>query len=327
MGRPRLAHLPTCATYPGMTTYNPPPMRKCEHLPVWAHELLLALSAVVWGGAFIVLKGALDAMDPGWLLTLRFGAATLILGALFWHRLRDNLDLSHLLAGFVMGLPEGLAFLVQNVGLVGTTPGRNAFLTTTYCVMVPFLGWLLLGRRPGANNVLAAIMALAGVGLISLGEGFSLELSQGDALTLLSALFFALNIIAVGRFGSAHDSITATVVMFGTCALVCLAYAMVAEPLPRLGGLGTDFWWQMSYVVLLSTIAALLIQNMAQRHVEPSKAALILSLESVFAVIFSLLFYGEQVTLRLAAGFALIFGAVLVSELLVAGSKGEGLPA
>ena len=105
--------------------------------------------------------------------------------------------------------------------------------------------------------------------------------------------------------------------MFAVSSLICAVYALVAEPLPDLAAMPADFWWQMSYVALLSTALATLLQNLAQRHVEPSKAALLFSLESVFAVAFSVLLYGERLTPRLVAGFALIFFAVLVSELVV----------
>ena len=295
-------------------------MRLPKNIPVWAFEGAIALSALIWGASFVVVKGALDAVTPGWLVTIRFAVAGLVLSVIFWRRLRNYLDVSHVLAGVMIGVPAGLAYLIQNVGLVGTTPGRNAFLTTTYCVMVPFFNWALLRRRPGANNVAAALMALVGVGLLSLGDSgadLSPSLSSGDALTLVSACFFALNIVAVGRYAAAHDYAVITIVMFAVSSLICAVYALVAEPLPDLAAMPADFWWQMSYVALLSTALAPLLQNLAQRHVEPSKAALLFSLESVFAVAFSVLLYGERLTLRLVAGFALIFFAVLVSELVV----------
>ena len=297
-------------------------MRDSSNIPAWALELALVVTTIIWGGAFVVLKGALDAVSPGWLLAARFFLAGAILAAVFWRRLRDNLDGSHLVVGLMVGLPEGLAFLIQNVGLTDTTPGRNALLTATYCVMVPFVDWLVQRRRPGANNLVAAFMCLVGVGLVSLRGDLSPWLSGGDWLTLLSALFFALNIVAVGRYGSAHDSVTLTIVMFFVSSAVSLAYALAREPLPHALDLGADFWLQLAYLVVLASVVALLIQNVAQKKVDPSRAALLLSLESVFAMLFSVLLYGEPLTPQLALGFALVFSAVLVSEL--AGGRGKG---
>ncbi len=299
-------------------------MGKSSDIPVWALELLLVVTTVIWGGSFVVLKGALDVVGPGWLLAARFLLAGMVLAVVFWRRLRDNLDGSHLVAGLMVGLPEGLAFLVQNVGLTDTTPGRNALLTATYCVMVPFIDWLVRHHRPRANNLAAALMCLVGVGLVSLRGDLSPWLSGGDWLTLLSALFFALNIVAVGRCGSAHDSVTLTVVMFFVSSLVSLAYALAFEPVPGALELGADFWLQFGYLVILASVVALLIQNVAQRRVDPSRAALLLSLESVFAMLFSVLLYGEPLTPQLALGFALVFSAVLVSELAGGGGGEKG---
>ena len=194
--------------------------------PVWVFELGLLLAAVIWGGAFVVLKDTLDAMTPIWIIAVRF------MVAIFHRRLARYLDASHVLAGVVIGLPEAIAFIIQNVGLSGTTPGRNAFLTATYCVMVPFLNWAFLRRRPGANSVVAALLCLTGVGFLALSSERGFGLGLGDVVTLVSSLFFALNIVAVGRFGRAHDAMVITTVMFALAAVLCTAVALVAEPVP-----------------------------------------------------------------------------------------------
>lgn len=298
-------------------------MGKGGNVPVWAWELAMVGATVIWGGSFVVLKGALDAMSAGWLMTLRFALSTLALSALFWPRLRDNLDGSHLVAGLAVGVLEGLAFVVQNVGLSLTTPGRNAFLTATYVVMTPFLVALLARRAPRASSVGAAILCLAGIGLLSLGDDLSPSLGAGDWLTLLSALLFAAQMTLMGRLAPAHDVVTLTACMFGAGTLTCLAYSLVAEPLPDLVGLPADFWWQLAYVVLLATLVALLVQNKVQEHVSPSKAALLSSLESVFGVVFSVALYGEEVTPQILAGFCLIFAAIVLSEMAPGGKRQE----
>ena len=180
--------------------------------------------------------------------------------------------------------------------------------------MVPFLNWAFLRRRPGANSVVAALLCLTGVGFLALSGERGFGLGFGDVVTLVSSLFFALNIVAVGRFGRAHDAMVITTVMFALSAVLCTAVALVAEPVPNFAALTPRFWGCMAYVVLGSTVAALLLQNVGQRHVPPAQAALLLSLESVFAVLFSIVFYGEKVTPPLMAGFVLIFVAITVSQ-------------
>lgn len=285
-------------------------------VPQWVWKLSLAVCAAIWGGSFVVMKDTLDVIPPAWLMGIRFAASTVIVGALFWRRLRDNLDLSHLAMGAILGLASGAAFVVQNVGLDDTTPGRNAFLTATYCVMTPFINWLVTRRRPGAGNLVAALLAIVGVGLVALGDDLSLIMSGGDWLTLVSAVLFAVHIVLVARFSSAHDVMTLTVVQLGVSALVALGTALVMGPPPAPSVFASaDVWFSLAYLVLLSSCVCMVVQNLGQAHVPPAQASLLLSLESVFAVVSSVIFYNELVTPRIAVGFGTIFVAVLVSEL------------
>ena len=285
-------------------------------VPTWAWKLSLAACAAIWGGSFVVMKDTLDSIPPAWLMGIRFAASAVIVGVLFWRTLRDNLDVSHLTMGAILGVASGAAFVVQNIGLDDTTPGRNAFLTATYCVMTPFINWLVTRQRPGKNNVVAALLAIVGVGLVALGDDLSLVMSGGDWLTLVAAVLFAVHIVLVARFSSAHDVMTLTVVQLAVSAVLALGVALLTEqpPAPETFA-SADTWLSLGYLVLLSSCVCMVFQNLGQAHVPPAQASLLLSLESVFAVVASVVFYHELVTPRIAAGFATIFVAVLVSEL------------
>ena len=204
-------------------------MKTPRDIPSWAYAVAVVLTTVAYGASYVVIKDAMEAVATSWLLAMRFGLAALVLGVAFRRRIVRTIDLGHVLAGVVVGLPEALGFLLQNLGLTQTSPGRNAFLTATYCVMVPFLAWAVERRRPGANNVVAALMCLTGVGLLSLTGRQSLSLGAGDWLTLFSALMYASNMVAVGRLGRAHDAVCLTFLMLATCALVCLGLAALVE--------------------------------------------------------------------------------------------------
>jgi drug/metabolite transporter (DMT)-like permease len=283
---------------------------------MWAWKLALASCALIWGGSFVIIKGSLDAMPACSLMALRFLLAALLLGAVCWRQLRDNFDWSHLLAGSILGVLAGAAYAVQNVGLTYTTPGRSAFLTAVYCVLVPFVNWVVARRKPGATSVLAAVLCMAGVGLISLGEDLVPSLGAGEQLTLLSALLFALQIVFVAKFAGAHDMMTLTVIQMAVSSAACWVFSLLlGEPATDLSTLDASFWWSLAYMVVLASCVCNAVQNVAQTVVPPAPAALLLSLESVFAVVASVIFYGEQLTPRLVAGFALIFVAVLASEL------------
>ena len=280
------------------------------------YKLMLLLAAALWGGSFVILKGALDVVPPSWLLGCRFVLAGLVMLVVFFRRVRRHLDRGHVVAGVLLGVTGGVGYLVQNLGLVDTTPGHNAFLTATYCVMVPFMHWAVTRTRPTAANVLAAVMALAGVGVLSLGGEGLFVLRWGDWMTLAGAFWFAVQIEVMVGVAPGRDVLTFTVVEFFVMGLVCLAYGVVAEPWPGLAAFGgADFWLQMGYLVVLSSCVCTMFQNLGQAHVPPAQASLLLSLESVFGVLFSVVFYGEPVTLPLLGGFALVFGAVLMSEL------------
>ena len=182
--------------------------------------------------------------------------------------------------------------------------------------MTPFINWVVTRRRPDGGNVLAALLAIVGVGLVALGDDLSLAMSRGDWMTLVAAVLFAVHIVLVARFSSAHDVMTLTVVQLAVSALVALGTALVLEvpPAPEVFA-SPDTWFSLAYLVLLSSCVCMVFQNLGQAHVPPAQASLLLSLESVFAVVASVVFYNELVTPRIALGFGTIFVAVLVSEL------------
>lgn len=297
-------------------------MKTSASIPVGIYKLALLATTLIWGGSFVVLKDTLNALDVTWLLTIRFAAAGLICLAFFWKRLMQSFDLSHLLAGTLIGLSGGLAFLVQNIGLASTTPAKNAFLTATYCVMVPFLYWAARNKRPALHNVAAALLCIAGVCLVTVGSnpsnlGAAFKMGTGDLLTLVSAFLFAVNIVLVAILALAHDLRTLIVIQLFVFAAVCAIAGLIARaPLPAAKLFSADLIGKLSFLVLLGTVFATMMQNLGQKYVDPSQAALIMSFESVFGVLFSVIFYHEAVTPLMLAGFASIFISILISELV-----------
>ncbi|MEE1045769.1 MAG: DMT family transporter [Olegusella sp.] len=296
------------------------PTIKADDIPKGAYKLGLLATTMIWGGSFVVLKDTLSALPPSWLLAIRFMLAGLITTVLFWRRLRANLDGSHLLAGTIIGVTGGAAYLVQNIGLVTTTPAKNAFLTATYCAMVPFVYWAIGRGRPRWNNLAAAALCVCGTFLVTLGgaaggiAGF--RMGEGDVLSLVGAFFFAVNIVAISVLAPAHDELTLSVVQLYVFGLFSAVAALVlGEPVPTAATFTPEVLAKLAYVILLATVFAIIMQNMAQARVESAQAALLMSFESVFGVVFSIIFYHEQVTLAMLAGFAAIFAAILVSEL------------
>ena len=136
------------------------------------------VTAVIWGGAFVVLKDNLNTFQPMTLLAIRFALSAAILSLLFSRRV-SRMGRADLKAGFIVGFFLFLGFIAQTYGLVYTTAGKNAFLTTTYVVVVPFMGWALTRRFPGFHAFLSAGLCIAGVAFLTLGEKGSTASTRG----------------------------------------------------------------------------------------------------------------------------------------------------
>lgn len=274
----------------------------------WGRVALLT-AALIWGSSFIVMKNAVEGVPVFMLLGIRFTVGCLLLMLIFHRRLK-TIGKKQLLHGAVVGTLLFAAYTVQTFGLRETTPGKNAFLTAVYCVLVPFVNWVIFRRRPTGWNWLAAVMCLAGIGLVSL-EG-DLTMNRGDALTLVGGVFYALHLVAVSRFGEEDDPVMLTMLQFGASALWCWGLSLVTESMPN--PFPTNAWFELAYLAVFATTVALLLQNVGQSVTPAAPAAILLSLESVFGVAFSVMLGAEGLTAQLVCGFALIFLAVVASE-------------
>ena len=271
-------------------------------------RVICALAALIWGIAFVVMKDALDNIGVFWLLAVRFLLGGVIVSAVF-HRRLGRLRGKTLLHSVQVGAVLAAAYIVQTFGLRETTPGKNAFLTAVYCVIVPFIDWRWSRKAPGAKALLAGFICLGGIGLISLEEG--LTVGAGDLLSLLCGVLFAFQVTMLGHYGREDDPIALTVGQLLTVGVICLAGALLTEPLP--GRIPASAWWEIGYLVVFSTALALVMQNVGQSMTSPASAGILLSLESVFGALSSVLFYGEQLSARVAVGFAVVFAAVVLS--------------
>ena len=271
---------------------------------------LIVIATLIWGSTFFILKDTLDDVDLMFLLAFRFSLAAAILALVFWKR-RRVMDLRYLWQGGALGVLLFAAYAVQNYGLTDTTPGKNAFFTAVYCVIVPFLYWAVDRLRPSRWNVLAALLCVAGIGFVSWDGG--LALTGGDLLTLLSGFIYACHIVAVSKFSQGRDIFILTILQFAATALCCWTGTLFTHGVP-VDGLPQRAWWVLLYLAVAATALALLFQNVGQKYTDPSSAALLLSLEAPFGVAFSVLFGSENPAPLMYLGFLLIFLAVVCSE-------------
>ena len=266
-------------------------------------------ATLIWGSSFIILKSTLDSVPTLWVLALRFTGAAALMALIGWKELKQ-LDRQYLKKGAVLGTALFAAYTLQTFGLEYTTPGKNAFLTATYCVLVPFMWWAFTKKRPDAYNLGAALVCIIGMALVSLDGDLSLGL--GDGLTICCGFFYALHIILTSRAVEGRSPVLLSMTQFAVAALWCWVTAPFVSAFPQ--NVPASAWWSIAYLCFMCTGICFLLQTIGQKHTSPQTASIILTLESVFGTLLSVIFYHERLSLKTATGFLLIFAAVLISE-------------
>ncbi|MGF7107722.1 DMT family transporter [Treponema pedis] len=279
-------------------------------------RLALLVTAIVWGSSLVVVSSSSDFFKPNFLLAIRFSIACILLCIIFFKKLK-TINKSYLVNGFIVGFALFIAYSSQTFGVTaaGGLPGRSAFLSASYCVIVPFLSWAINKMRPDKFNVIAALLCITGIGITSFKDlaASSSSITSGDFYALLSGLLFASHIVAVTRFSKRKEPVLMTIIQFGAAAVFSWITTFIFEDN------GKTVWNTSSvsailYLSIMCTTLALLLQNIGQKYTEPSTAAIILGLESVFGIIFSIIFYGEKIDFYSVTGFILIFAAIIISE-------------
>ena len=279
------------------------------------YKLLIVLATAIWGSSFFMVKDITAYVSPAPLLCVRFFVAAAVLAVVFLKHRALYFKREYVLIGLLFGAALFGGYFFQTVGAQYTTPGRSAFLTGTYCVMVPFLVWAVFHRAPTPFNIVAALLCLTGVGLLSLqGAG---ELNVGDALTLVGAVFYAAHLILVAHFSQTRNIFVLTMWQFAGCAIYgFFATFACGNSFSEVAQLDTLHLACLAYLAFVCTAFALLLQNVAQSHIAPTTASLLLSLESPFGVFFSILAGTEDLRPLTFLAFALVFAGIMTSEVL-----------
>ena len=273
-------------------------------------RLAIVGTVLVWGTSFVILKTTLDSIDTMWILAIRFSVSAALLGLAGWKQLR-KMDRAVVRGSVIMGCFLAAAYIVQTYELKYTTPGKNAFLTATYCVLVPFMAWGVYRRRPDASNIAAAFLCIIGIGLVSLG-GQNGAMNIGDALTLLCGVFYGIQIIMMEQYAGKGDALSITAVQFAAGAVICWVGALFFEQPPV--NVPASAWMSVAYMSVMCTAVCFFLQAWGMKYTPSSTTAVIMTLESVFGTVISIVFYHEAMSFRLVLGFVLIFAAVLISE-------------
>ena len=257
-------------------------------------RLMLLGCAALWGGSYLLAKFAMEAIPPQWLMGLRMIGACLCMLALFHKHIVPYLTPKIIVPALVVGLTYWGTMVTQTIGLQTIEPGRSAFLTAAYCVLTPFATWIISKTRPKAINLVAGVICLIGVGFAT-------------------AVIFSFNLTCLGVYTKRFDPIAVTFVQFGVAGVLFIIGALFTEPMPNASWLAPSVVASVLYLFLGATMSAQIMQNIGLAHVPASQASIIMCTESLFAVTFSALFWGETIMWSSLVGFALIFVAVLMS--------------
>lgn len=280
-------------------------------------DLLMLLTAMIWGSSFVAQRLGMDAIGPFLYTGLRFALATVVLLPLVvllsrraGSKAPQPINRGLLLGGTVMGLALALGINLQQVGLLFTSVTNSGFITGLYVIVVPLLG-LFLGHKTGLGIWLGAGLAVVGMVLLSVGEGF--HVASGDWLQLAGAFVWGAHVLLVSFFASRHDPLRLALLQFAVCAVVSLALAIALEKI-ELAAIVTA-GPALLYGGLLGVAVGFTLQVIAQKHAIASHAAIILSLEAVFAAIAGAIFLSEALALKGYIGCALMFSGMLLAQL------------
>ena len=273
-------------------------------------KIALFITAVLWGSTFTIGKLATEAFSASFIIAFRFLVASLALLVVAFPQ-RKQIDKQYLICGLWMGLSLFAGYALQVSGLaLDTSPGKSAFLCTTYCVLVPFLYWLITKKPPKIHHLLCVFLCLTGIGIVSLTGGWGM--SAGDILTVASGIPSALNIVISSIVCRKRNVLLLTTLELWVVTILAWMFVGVSNGFPAAFPIGAVSG--IVYLGLIATALCLFMQSYGLKYAEPAIGGMLLSLESVFGVIFSVIIYHERITLRMLVGFAVIFAAILLSQ-------------
>lgn len=272
-------------------------------------EILLVLTAIIWGSGFVASAVALEHYTPYQILAGRFLVGAVILSLIFFKKL-NKLKKSTLIKGALLGIFLYIAFALQTVGLQFTTPSKNAFLTAVNVVIVPFIGFLLYKRKIDMYELSGALLAIVGIAILSLK--LSSDVNVGDLLTLGCAVGFAFHIFYTAKFVKTEDPVVLTIVQMVTAAVIGSIVVIFRGETSF--SMESEGMMNLLYLGIFSTTIAFLMQTVAQKYITETKAAIILATESFWGMLFSVIILSEIMTSRMIIGALIILLAILISE-------------
>ncbi|MEE1086186.1 MAG: DMT family transporter [Schaedlerella sp.] len=284
------------------------------------NNILLVLTALIWGCAFVAQSVGVDYVGP-----FTFNSVRNILGGLAllpvifvldrkkadrkkYKKKEDKKTL--ILGGVCCGILLAAASSLQQIGLMYTTAGKAGFITALYILIVPLLG-IVIGKRAGIKVWIGVALAVAGMYCLCITEGFTI--AKGDILVMICAVVFSFHILVIDYFSPKVDGVKMSCIQFWVCGVLCGIPMLLTEN-PQMEQI-LAAWLPIAYAGILSCGVAYTLQIVAQKNVDPTVASLLLSLESVFAVLAGAIILHERLSAKEAIGCTLVFVAIMLAQL------------
>ncbi len=272
--------------------------------------IILLVVTAIWGSGFVASDIVIREAGVMPMITLRFFIGFLVL-LVISNKSVLKMQKPVIKKGFMLGALGFLAFFFQAYGLKYTTPSKNAFVTATNVIIVPFIGMFILGNQVKKKNIFGAFITLIGISLLTLNSDFTV--GKGDMLTFIGAVLFAFHIVGIGELGRSENAAHLSLVqMITSCSLGFIVTLFIGFNLDALSTTGVI---AVIYLGIFPTGLAYLMQTWAQKYTTETEAAIILSFESVFGTLLSILILGETLSPRMIIGSVLIMLSIFISEL------------
>ena len=297
----------------------------------WKSSLMLLLTAAIWGVAFVAQSVGMDYIGPFTFNAIRSLVGGLVLIPCIWLLNRKKPAAQEdtpaqsgrtlFIGGICCGVALAVASSLQQLGIQYTSVGKAGFITALYIVIVPLLG-LLFKRRVSGLIWVAVVIAVGGMYLLCITEGFSV--GKGDLLVMASAFCFSAHILIIDYFSPKADGVKMSCIQFLVCGLLCAVPMLIMErpSLPQI----LAAWMPLIYAGVFSCGVGYTLQSVGQRHIDPTIASLILSLESVISVLAGWVILGQKLTVRELIGCILVFCAIILAQLPQKEEKIEEAP-
>ncbi|MGM9923644.1 MAG: DMT family transporter [Bacillus sp. (in: firmicutes)] len=285
-------------------------------------DLTLLLVVFIWGATFVVVQDAISFLTPFSFNAVRFFIAFLALAIFylfFTNQRKKAFHKATIKAGALLGFWLCLAYALQTLGLLYTTPAKAGFITGLSVVLVPIFSFFLLKQRPNRNVMIGIACATIGLYMITMLQASAF--SKGDFLVLLGAICFAMHIITTGKFAKKHHALPLTIIQIFTVSLLSFICSLFLEKPKEM--YQTEVLFQKEVMMglfitaLLATAFAFLAQTYFQAYTSPTRVALIFAMEPVFAAITSYIVIDEAFTTSMIIGCVLIFAGIIFAELPV----------